>query len=695
MILFLKKHSLRAARKAGDLARDRGNWVAAAKFYKRVLAINPTLFPIHVQLGHVLKESGDLAGARDSYQAAYKLDPNNSDLMRWYGNLDLRIRDYAAAALKLARSVDIDGNIDAARDLVTVESQLKEKTPDEEHNSAIPVNGRLVGSIDKIDGNVVFGWAVEPDRPGVSIEVEFRSGKNIVGRAMADMVRDDIAKMGGLGFRAQLDLTGLSGELWISGHLCHTDEELRRSPILISQRDVQGSDLVATNAQVEIVKPFVIEPNREVALFVSHSRTGVLKPHVISYLKALSNADICVLLIFVADKPAYIAPDVINLVAGAIVRENRGYDFACWAHALRLYPQTYSASILYLLNDSVVGPANSQSFAKMLERVRRSPSDVIGLTESYQHQWHVQSYFLALKPASLSNWQLHFFFDNMRILDSKDAIIREYECRLASLLENAGCSVEVLFPTYSVRDPTIFGWRELLDSGFPFVKVLVLRGSFPTIDISRWREVLRSHGFDVDLVGATLAVASEWWEPSKHFPLLARPQKVIDTRKQSLKVAFFGPWNYDNGLGGASRGLIAALRRCHVQLNLYPLKTPFHVHKAMVPPVDITDFVGTADIAIIHLNPDSWHLLTDTQRSIIMAAHKRIGHWVWEMGHIPTAWRSNFSLVDRIWAPSSYCADLFAAEGEASVDVVPYAVPMVETHLSPDEGTRLLGKLGH
>ena len=124
------------------------------------------------------------------------------------------------------------------------------------------------------------------------------------------------------------------------------------------------------------------------------------------------------------------------------------------------------------------------------------------------------------------------------------------------------------------------------------------------------------------------------------------------------------------------------------------MKKPFHIHKAMTPPVDVTDFVGPADIAIVHLNPDSWHLLTDHQRDTVMQARKRVGHWVWEMGHIPAAWRHDFSSVDRIWAPSGYCADIFAAEGEAPVDVVPYPVPLIQAQPSSGDRAALLGKLG-
>jgi glycosyltransferase involved in cell wall biosynthesis len=152
---------------------------------------------------------------------------------------------------------------------------------------------------------------------------------------------------------------------------------------------------------------------------------------------------------------------------------------------------------------------------------------------------------------------------------------------------------------------------------------------------------------------------------------------VGQRRGRPLKIAFYGPWNYDNGLGSASRGIVAAIRRTGCRLNLHPIKKPFHIHRPTGPAVDIVDFEGPADIAVVHLNPDSWFLLTDQQRDAIRAARRRIGYWVWEMDHLPEAWRHDFSSVDRIWSPSRYCARLFEAQDEAPVDVIPHAVPVL------------------
>ncbi|WP_162875494.1 glycosyltransferase [Sphingomonas crusticola] len=448
----------------------------------------------------------------------------------------------------------------------------------------------------------------------------------------------------------------------------------------------------AWEARFETVKPFNVPPGGEIALFVTHSATGALKPHILTYLRALNEQDIAVLLLAVTDRQLNIRQEVIDAVAGVIVRENAGYDFAAWAHALYLHPEIYGASTLYLLNDSVAGPAAGAGFPDLIARIRGSEADLIGLTESHEYRWHFQSYFLALKPRLLSSYRLHRFFDDVRILDDKDRVIQSYELRFAEDMERSGHWLDLLFPSPMALNPTLYAWRELIADGFPFMKLLPLRGAFSEVDTEGWRHTLDQAGFDVALIDAAVRASEERLPSDGDHHLFAHPIPADTGEGRTLKVAFYGPWNYDNGLGSASRAIIGALRRCDIRLNLHPIKKPFHIHKPLAPAVDITEFGGPADIAIVHLNPDSWFLLTDEQRHAVGQARKRIGYWVWEMGHIPPAWRHDFSSVDRIWAPSRYCADLFEAQDEAAVDVIPHPVPVLPP-VAVDR-TAALGRLG-
>ena len=67
-------------------------------------------------------------------------------------------------------------------------------------------------------------------------------------------------------------------------------------------------------------------------------------------------------------------------VDGLFVRQAKGYDFAAWAHMLRLHPELFAAKIMYLTNDSVIGPIDQSEFSDVISQIRDSKADVIALT---------------------------------------------------------------------------------------------------------------------------------------------------------------------------------------------------------------------------------------------------------------------------------------------------------------------------
>ncbi|HTK35876.1 MAG TPA: glycosyltransferase [Caulobacteraceae bacterium] len=449
-----------------------------------------------------------------------------------------------------------------------------------------------------------------------------------------------------------------------------------------------------TAARLETFKTLGPVAGRTVALFVAHAPDGGLKPNVGPYVEALVEAGVEVVLIAAADRPFAIEPALAARLTGGFVRENLGYDFAAWAHVMRAEPALFSAETLLILNDSLIGPSSVAALSALLDQVRASSADVVGATDSREHGWHLQSFFVAFKRRALSSVAMQGFFGAVRCLDDKDQVIRAYEVRLAAALRGGGLTCEALFPSADGVNQTLFHWRGLIDAGFPFVKTLTLRrGDEPGVDISGWRETLAAHGFDLATVDATLGSPVRPSTPSSlRSPLLKAPTRAA-VSTEPWKVAFIGPWNYGSGLGEASRGYLSALWRAGVRLNLHPVEGPFNLHARFNPSVSLNEFEGPADVAIVHLNPDAWQLLGEAERAVIDRARRRAGLWVWEMGHLPKSWSPNFGKVDAVWAPSRYCADIFAAGGAARVEVIPHVVPVGPP---PDASARAqsLGRFG-
>ena len=71
------------------------------------------------------------------------------------------------------------------------------------------------------------------------------------------------------------------------------------------------------------------------------------------------------------------------------------------------------------------------------------------------------------------------FWRDIRTERDKWTLISRYEIGLSRLLDDSGIGYRVMFPWQDVvlahQNPSVFGWRRLLDRGFPFVKREILQ----------------------------------------------------------------------------------------------------------------------------------------------------------------------------------------------------------------------------
>jgi lipopolysaccharide biosynthesis protein len=182
-------------------------------------------------------------------------------------------------------------------------------------------------------------------------------------------------------------------------------------------------------------------------------------------------------------------------------RPNVGYDFGSWATALDRYPAIASAGQVLLMNDSLAGPFGP--IDDLLLDFDGSGADVWGMTDTSQFGHHLQSYCLGFKRGCLGERPLAAFWSDIRVEKSRDDVIWRYEIGLSRLLHRERFSVDAAIRYRKVvrdgENPTIIGWRRLLDMGFPFVKRQLLRQPEVAPDGSMVREeVRRKFGVEVD-----------------------------------------------------------------------------------------------------------------------------------------------------------------------------------------------------
>ncbi|HUC18207.1 MAG TPA: rhamnan synthesis F family protein [Acetobacteraceae bacterium] len=269
---------------------------------------------------------------------------------------------------------------------------------------------------------------------------------------------------------------------------------------------------------------------REIALFCHFDRAGRIRTDLRLYLKALAHSGLGI--IFVSNAPRLPPEEMLFLqdhCAGVVLRRNRGFDFGAWKDALLAYglprPET---KLLILANDSLYGPL--RPLGPVLAAIDFAQADLWALTDSWQHRYHLQSYFLAAGPRVLESIAWKKFWRGLRPLACKRWVIRRFEIGLSQAMLRAGFRLRAVWPYESLVDdattaspdeagtngdplhaarrrqeqrirhaiaerlplnPTSDLWRFLLLRGCPFLKRELLRENPTRVpDLWDWRLVL-------------------------------------------------------------------------------------------------------------------------------------------------------------------------------------------------------------
>jgi hypothetical protein len=283
----------------------------------------------------------------------------------------------------------------------------------------------------------------------------------------------------------------------------------------------------------------------KVALFVHYDRQGVVREYVRHYLAALHEAGYDIAFVTNSGRLRPEAQEALRpLCAAILVRRNVGYDFGAMREGLlRLRMPRQNTAQLLLVNDSVYGPICPLD--EMLSRIDFDAADFWGATESWQGRFHLQSFFLAFGPRVMRDRAWARFWERVRPVASKPWVITRYEVGLTQQLLRAGLRARALWeytdlvsridpellmqggdegpvstdPITSVRkeharrireaavsrrplNPTSDLWRQLLQSGFPFIKRELLRENPTRVgDVTDWRSVVTEFvGGDISVI---------------------------------------------------------------------------------------------------------------------------------------------------------------------------------------------------
>jgi lipopolysaccharide biosynthesis protein len=219
-----------------------------------------------------------------------------------------------------------------------------------------------------------------------------------------------------------------------------------------------------------------------------------------------------------------------------LIRRNIGYDFGAWRDALDTLglPRAETRAI-YLVNDSVYGPFCD--LQPLLSAVDFDRADLWGATESWQHRYHLQSFFLVCGENAIRSKAWRRFWRSVRPIPCKDWVIRHCEIGFTGAMVAGGVRCAALFPCSVLLDaqelarlerivdedcrrlgqnprlhaqavqarrilkyarrkkntlnPSVDLWRQLIQAGFPFLKrELLLKNPTRVPDVFDWEQVV-------------------------------------------------------------------------------------------------------------------------------------------------------------------------------------------------------------
>jgi Rhamnan synthesis protein F len=183
-----------------------------------------------------------------------------------------------------------------------------------------------------------------------------------------------------------------------------------------------------------------------VAVFCHFDRHGRIRDHTRAYIDALRNEGFAV--VFVTNSRELAAADrtwVRGRVAHLVVRRNVGYDFAAWRDAMSVCDLP-SADTRFLLvaNDSVYGPL--RPLGPIFQRINFDLADIWGATDSWQHNFHLQSFFVAFGPRALRHEAFASFWSSVGNVRSKWWAVSRCELNMSRAFIAAGLRCKALWP---------------------------------------------------------------------------------------------------------------------------------------------------------------------------------------------------------------------------------------------------------
>lgn len=188
----------------------------------------------------------------------------------------------------------------------------------------------------------------------------------------------------------------------------------------------------------------ILFSSEKVLVYSHYDPDGIVDTYVIKCLKELKDREWKI--IFVTSSSSFTdheAQKIVDLVTIILISDGRGRDWGNFALGLKKASEWDFPKSLLLMNDSLYGPFTN--LKKIFLSMDEMDADFLGLTDSYQHNYHLQSYFIYCKPSLCQNLAFINYWKKFIPQEDKDNIIYNNEIGFTKYFSNLGFIPKALF----------------------------------------------------------------------------------------------------------------------------------------------------------------------------------------------------------------------------------------------------------
>ena len=325
----------------------------------------------------------------------------------------------------------------------------------------------ISGLVDEVREGRVLGWAENTKDNKNAVELEFIIDNFVVGSMIAEAFREDLLaagiRNGKAGFIFEIPYFFYDGaEHTLIVRDTHTKQLLssrvdrfhideRNFPSLENKRDWIDNSIVTNICFEREDLDSAVQKTGKLAIYTTyHDHDRFLSFHR-RIIEALSLVGFTVLVVHASRKFVPRLAEIQSRQVFLIGKKNLGYDFGSWCVGFfGISNLLHKIDEIIFVNDSVFGPMFD--FAELMEKIRALKVDFAGLTDSYEHHHHIQSYFFWFGTNVIRSLAFARFFGEYPFPPDKKTVIGQGELSLTRVLFAAGFDYSVCFPYETLVD---------------------------------------------------------------------------------------------------------------------------------------------------------------------------------------------------------------------------------------------------